>query len=90
MDFWNSVPLGLLFGWFSVSLRLHVFNNGVYVTMLIGTVWLVVTVMGVLFVLLLGFAFAPYVVLGSVDAFQYNTVYSQPFTRSFLVTTDFI
>lgn len=91
---WDAAAIGVLFAWFTVGLSLQfvqVLNIGVYITMMISTMKLVVIVTSSLLVFLLGFAFAFHILLGSVTTLQYDTIELSMFStlHSLIATTDF-
>ena len=91
---WGAAAIGVLFAWFSVGFNLqfiHFLNLGIYVTMIVSTLKLVIIVGSSLFLFILGFAFAFNIVLGSVPGLQYNTIGLSLFTilQSLIATTDY-
>ena len=95
MALWDSAAIGVLFAWFTVGLSLQfvqLMNIGVYITMMISTMKLVVIVTSSLIVFLLGFVFAFYIVLDPVESLQYDTIGLSLFStlHSLIATTDFI
>ena len=87
---WNAAAVGVFFAWTSCNFMLQLMdllNFGIYITMMVSTLKLVIHVAVIFLLFILSFTFAFYILVGTVEELHYSTL-GLSFYATFLTVID--